>query len=214
MIRINLMPQVRTGIRTPTEGRQVWTLIASAVLAGTVVLMGLAYFLTVNKLGELKLKNQTVAQRIEDLKRSSGNLEELKQKLERSQQLEEVVKKLERARLGPARLLRELIRILSQGGSPSIDRQKLEQLKADNPLAGYNSNWDVRRLWLTSFEEENRECVLKGFGKTNEDVAEFLRRLSLSDLFQDVTLQKTEATTEEKTKLPVIGFEVVCKVRY
>ena len=80
--------------------------------------------------------------------------------------------------------------------------------------ASWRLAWDSRRLWLTSFEEDNRICNIKGRGKTKEDVAEFLRRLSLSESFENVELQKTEATEDPETRLPLIGFELTCQVRY
>jgi Tfp pilus assembly protein PilN len=72
----------------------------------------------------------------------------------------------------------------------------------------------VRRLWLTAFSEQSRKCSIRGFGKTNEDVAEFLRRLSLSELFEKVTLQATSSATEQGSSVPVVSFELSCQVRY
>ena len=108
----------------------------------------------------------------------------------------------------------ELSKTLSRDRGPTIDPQALERLRQNNPLANFNRNWDVRRLWLTSFEEENRECRIVGLGRTNEDVAEFLQRLSLSELFENVTLQKTESATDQGTGLSLIGFELTARVRY
>jgi Tfp pilus assembly protein PilN len=55
---------------------------------------------------------------------------------------------------------------------------------------------------------------IHGAGRTNEDVAEFLRRLTLSDLFAQVTLTKTEAAEDEATHLDVINFELAATVNY
>jgi hypothetical protein len=55
---------------------------------------------------------------------------------------------------------------------------------------------------------------MTGQGKTNEDVAEFLRRLALSEVFETVTLTKTEATEDNASGLSFIGFELTCRVRY
>ena len=114
------------------------------------------------------------------------------------------------------RVLVELSHILSEGGRPTVSAERLDEVRRENPLAGFNVGWDPRRLWLTSFTEADRKCAIRGFGKTNEDVAEFLRRLSLSDLFQKVTLQSTSSAT---TGIPgaivvVVAFELSCQVRY
>jgi type IV pilus assembly protein PilN len=220
MIRFNLLPQAKRQARAAAPGpssggdSQGWFIGYGVAVVGWLVMLGAIYFLYRDKLHEQELKNATLSQRIEQLKQRAGNLDDLKSKLDRSKQLENVVNQLQTARLGPARVLAEISRILSVGKGPTIDAERLEQMRRDNPLAGFNPSWDVRRLWLGAFQEENRECRMQGFGKTNEDVAEFLRRLALSELFENVTLQKTEATVEPETKLAVIGFELSCKVRY
>ena len=70
------------------------------------------------------------------------------------------------------------------------------------------------RLWLVRFEENNRECRIEGVGRTNEDVAEFLRRLQLSELFDNVTLQRTEAEEDSQSSFELIKFELRCRVTY
>ena len=87
-------------------------------------------------------------------------------------------------------------------------------MRQDNPLAGFNESWDVRRLWITSFEEIERECKIVGMGRSNEDVAEFLRRLTLSEIYDDVTLQRTHASNDSETGLQMVGFNITCKVKY
>ena len=73
----------------------------------------------------------------------------------------------------------------------------------------------MRRLWVTHFEEESRQCRMHAVrGRTNEDVAEFLRRLALSELFDQVTLQRTEATQDRESGLELISFELTCQVTY
>jgi type IV pilus assembly protein PilN len=110
----------------------------------------------------------------------------------------------------------ELSQILSPppGGGPTIDPEALEEMRRDNPLAGFNRSWDPRRLWLKSFEETDGNCKITGLGRTNEDVAEMLRRLALSELFTGVTLTKTQSTTVAGLGLSLISFELTCQVSY
>jgi len=215
MIRINLLPQARAKTKATSTGTgQGWiAAYLAAVIVSGAVLAGV-YFVYSTRLEERQRRNGDLQTQITQARQLSANLEEVQQKLKRSQDLERVVGELQKARMGPTRVLMELSHILSINGGPSIDPQRLEQLKHDNPLAGYNPGWDARRLWVTSFHEEDRACTIKGVGKTNEDVAEFLRRLALSDMFEDVALQKTEAQTDQDTQLPMIGFELTAKVRY
>ena len=218
MIRINLVPQNKRAARAaaPAGGGQVW---AAVYFFGTLVFMGIlavVYFAKDGELSEQLQANRQLSATIEEIRSRSARLEEVQAQLTASQQLEEVVAELNRARTGPTRALMELGRILSVGenAGPTIDPAALEELRRTNPLAGYNRSWDARRLWITSFTEESRQCRMIGMGRTNEDVAEFLRRLSLSELFENVTLQRTEAKEDADSELPVIAFELTCQVSY
>jgi type IV pilus assembly protein PilN len=111
-------------------------------------------------------------------------------------------------------MLMELSRILSEGGGPTVPPDKLEEMRRDNPMLVFNPGWDIRRLWLVSFSEAGHQCEMAGYGKTNEDVAEFLRRLNISELFQEVTLEGTSAAADPGTGLPVVSFSLTCKVKY
>lgn len=213
MIRINLLPAAkRTAVATGST--QLW---AAVYLLGVFMWGVLLFFFYMNyhgKLEEQRAANTALEQEIEQAKQKSANIGDVEAKLAKSKQLEEVVAKLQSARQGPARVLMELSKLLSEGGGPTVSPEKLDALRRDNPLAGFNPGWDVRRLWLTAFTEQNRKCSIRGFGKTNEDVAEFLRRLSLSSLFEKVTLQATASAVEQGSSVPVVSFELSCQVRY
>jgi type IV pilus assembly protein PilN len=221
VIRINLLPQARKGAAaarpgaaTAPGGQQGW---AIAYLLGAFLwAIGLAgvYYVFSSRLDEQLAKNAALSSRIDQIKTQSAGLDDCRGAIGKSQELEEVVGQLQRARLGPTRVLMEMSRILSENGGPTIDPQRLEQLRRENPLAGFNQGWDARRLWVTTFNEDAREVRITGVGKTNEDVAEFLRRLALSDVFENVTLTKTESVTDATTQLSLIGFELNCRVRY
>ena len=103
---------------------------------------------------------------------------------------------------------------LTAGRGPTVERDKLEQLKRDNPSAVPNVNWDPRRLWMTSYKEDNRVVKLVGLARDGEDVSEFLRRLALSDYFYEVRLMPAKKEIDQVTKLELVRFEMSAKVRY
>ena len=218
MIRINLLPaakkQARGAASSGGGGATSWIIGYAATAAVVGVVLGFLYMDGSNRLGEWQSRNRQLDQQIQQLSRQSANIDEVRAQLARSQQLEEVVTELQRARFGPTRVMMELAHILSVSGGPTIDPARLDELRRGNPLAGFNPAWDTRRLWLTQFEEEQRHVTMRGVGKTNEDVAEFLRRLSLSDSFSDVRLERTQAHEDRETHLDVIEFEITCDVRY
>lgn len=219
MIRINLLPQTkRSGGRARAvsvgDGNTRGWLVGYGV-ATIITVAGLVgwYVTTKNNLDAQLAENAALQSSIDQLKQKSAQIEEVRKKIAESKKLEELVSELNRARLGPTRVLMEISRILSVGGGPTVDLQELERLRRENPLAGFNASWDPRRLWITSFEETDRKCKIRGLGRTNEDVGEFMRRLQVSQVFEGVTLTRTESVTG-KGRLGLASFELTAKVKY
>ncbi|MEM7607925.1 MAG: PilN domain-containing protein [Myxococcota bacterium] len=218
MIRINLIAGQKRAAR-PTMvagggGAQIWAGVYLVLAVATVAVCAFLYFRADSELQAQLTENRTLETQIQQLRTRSARLEEVKAKLNASLSLEEVVGELNRGRTGPTRAMLELRNILSASSGPTIDPAALEALRRDNPLATFNRNWDARRLWLTRFEEEDRQVRIEGVGRTNEDVAEFLRRLQLSELFDQVTLQRTLAEEDRTSRLEVIKFELRAQVTY
>ena len=127
---------------------------------------------------------------------------------------EDAIAKLQSARTGPTAVLLELARIMTPGRGPSVDPERLNQLRRDNPLAVFNPSWDARRLWLTKFVEQQRKVRLEGVARDGEDVSELARRLQLSSLFHDVRLLPAKKQRDAKTGLDLVTFQLEAKVRY
>ena len=220
MIRINLLAGNKRAAR-PTRapsagGTQVWAGVYFAGAVVTVAACAFFYFRGDAELQEKLAANRTLEDQIQQLRSRSSSLEEVQAKLAESLALEEVVSELSRGRTGPTRAMMELRNILGtgEGSGPTIDPAALEALRRDNPLATFNRNWDSRRFWLTRFEEESRACRIEGMARTHEDAAEFLRRLQLSELFDEVTMPRTEAEEDRDSGLSLIKAEYRCRVTY
>lgn len=223
MIRINLLPtdkkkRARRVAASPLPGGdfslRTWGAIYGGAIALWLVVLGIFYFAQSAELETLAQENKTLEARRDELQSKTKGLADVEGRLEKSRRLEKVVQELERARRGPTRAVMELSKVLSSPGGPTINPAELERMREENPLAGYNESWDVRRLWLTRFEEIDRECKITGMGRSNEDVAEFLRRLTLSEIYEGVTLQRTRAASDPETGLQLVGFDITCKVKY
>jgi type IV pilus assembly protein PilN len=223
MIRINLLPtdrkkRARRAAPSPLSGADfslsTWGAIYGGAFAVWLVVLGIMYFVQSGKLETLAQENKTLEARRDELQSKTRGLADVEARLEKSRRLEQVVQELERARRGPTRAVMELSKVLSSPGGPTINPAELERMREENPLAGFNESWDVRRLWLTKFEEIDRECKITGMGRSNEDVAEFLRRLTLSEIYDGVTLERTRAASDPDTGLQMVGFDVTCKVNY
>ena len=223
MIRINLLPSDKkkrarriapSALPTGDLSLGTWGAIYGGAIAVWFVILGILYFAQSGELEAVNQENKTFEARRDELQGKTKGLADVEGRLEKSRRLEKVVQELERARRGPTRAVMELSKVLSSPGGPTINSAELERMREENPLAGFNESWDVRRLWLTRFEEIERECKMTGLGRSNEDVAEFLRRLTLSEIYESVTLQRTRATKDPGTGLQMVGFDITCKVKY
>ncbi len=223
MIRINLLPtdkKKRTRRMAPSPlptgdlNLSTWGIVYGGAIAVWLVVLGVLYFAQSGEMDTIAQENKTLEARRDELTRKTKGLADVEGRLEKSRRLEKVVQDLERARRGPTRAVMELSRVLSSPGGPTINPAELERMRQENPLAGFNESWDVRRLWISRFEEVERDCKITGMGRSNEDVAEFLRRLTLSEIYDGVTLQRTRAATDTDTGLTMVGFDITCKVKY
>ncbi len=223
MIRINLLPQKRPLRRRGEAGAgdtggggesQAWlAFVLGAVLLEVIVLL-FVYKTKQDQLTQVQKHNQELTANIDAIKREIANHAEIKAQLKELRDREEAIQKLQAARTGPTATMLEPSRIPTPGRGPTVDRDKLEQLKRDNPTAVPNANWDPRRLWLASYKESERTVKVQGFARDGEDVSEFLRRLSLSDYFYDVRLLPAQKAVDTATKLELVRFEMSAKVRY
>jgi type IV pilus assembly protein PilN len=222
VIRINLLPQKKQlkrrgeapGADVGGGESQMWLLfVLGAVLLEVLVLL-FVYKTKQDQLTQVERKNQELSGNIENIKREIANHAEIKSQLKELRDREEAIQKLQAARTGPTATMLELTRILTAGRGPTVDRDKLEQLKRDNPSAVPNVNWDPRRLWMTAYKETDRTVRVTGLARDGEDVSEFLRRLTLSDYFYEIKLLPAQKAIDSVTHLELVKFEMSAKVRY
>ena len=127
MIRINLLPGTRKQVSTGGGGSIQGWIVGYLVAAEIVVVVLIFVFLSKSReLNELVARNNSLTSEIEDLESQSANIEEVRGQIAESRSLEEVVNDLQRARYGPTAVLMELSRLLSAGGGPTVDPQRLE----------------------------------------------------------------------------------------
>lgn len=223
MIRINLLPQKKQ-LRRRGEGglaedsgggeSQVWLAFVVGVVLLEVIVLLFVFKTKQDQLAQVQKHNSELTTNIENIKREISQHAEIKTQLKELRDREEAIQKLQSARTGPTAAMLELSRIMTPGRGPTIDRDKLEQLKRDNPSSVPNASWDPRRLWLSSYRETDRSVRVSGNARDGEDVSEFLRRLSLSDYFYDVKLLPASKSIDTITKLELVRFEMSAKARY
>lgn len=206
MIRINLLAQKKRS--EGAEGSQLWLVVVMVVVLAEVAALFLLHSFKEQELTDQQKKNAELTAQIEQAKKNVANHEQVKAELALLRAREAAIQKLQSGRSGPTAILMELARILTPGRGPSVDPDRLAQLRRDNPLSVFNPNWDSRRLWLTSYVESQRKLKIDGTARDGEDVSELARRLSLSSYFYDVKLLPAVR------KADFVDFSIEAKVRY
>jgi type IV pilus assembly protein PilN len=211
MIKINLLP-VKAAKRREQGQRQL--LIGAGVF--TLAVVGVIFFHTAEAraIAELENDNRVLEREIANLKAEIGDYDVIKAQREDLIRQRDAIKRLQANRSGPVWMMRELSDILTKGKGPTFNKEEYEdQIKRD-PNAGFNPNWEPKRVWLLSYEEKNHQVKIKGAAKSDEDVAEFLKRLKQSAFFSNVYWQQTQPQTEQKLNVSYVTFDVTCQVDY
>ncbi len=217
MVRINLLPDRRQAARRMTGGSepvQIWLLGVLGAFVATIIVCLFVQKVKQDELRDILVENQHTQGQIDVIKKQTANHAEIKARLKELRDREEAIQKLQAARTGPTSTLLELAHTLTLGRGPTTDRDKLEQMKRDNPAEVYNANWDPRRLWLASYVESDRTVRLSGLARDGEDVSELERRLKLSDYFSDVKLLPGQKIVDPQSHQELFRFELSAKVRY
>ncbi len=209
MIRVNLLP-IRKVKRAEASQRQFLYLGAALLLTvGGVIFFHLR---TVGQLEEIKRKNTILAADVARLKQEVGDYEKVRAQREELLRQRKTIQALEAGRTGPVYLMREMSEILSPGKGPTFDRITYEETLRRDPNAGFNASWDPRRVWVEGYAEDHKHIKLRGSAKSNEDVAEFLKRLNSSVFFREVNLDATNQVAGRGIKY--VHFSLSAKVIY
>ena len=202
MIRINLLP-TRKAKRHEASQRQ-FLLMGLAVLA-TVGLVIFFHLQATTELERAQHDNTILQADVAKLKAELGDYEKVRGQREELLKQRKTIQSLESGRTGPVFLLRELSEILSPGKGPTFDRVTYEEALRKDPNAGF-TNWEPKRAWLDSYTETHLAVKLRGAAKSNEDVAEFLKRLNSSVFFKDVNLDATAQANKGSVKYVNFGL--------
>jgi type IV pilus assembly protein PilN len=215
MIRINLLAARKVKRRDAGERQLVY--MGLAVLA-SVAVMVFVYLGAQSELDGLTRANDAARADIDRLKADLGDYDQVKSQRQDLLKQRKTIQALQAGRTGPLYLMREMSEILTPNKGPSFDRASYEDRLRRDPNVGFNTSWDTRRVWLDEFEESQGKVKIKGSAKTNEDVAEFLKRLQLSIFFSEVapesTTQVNETTVGADLAIKHVTFNLTAKVTY
>jgi len=213
MIKINLL-RVRKQRRR--DGAERALVVMGAAVLVAVGGMAALYFVESAELTSLVRANNAIKDQIEQLKSELGDYDKIKEQRQELLKQAATIEALKTGRTGPVYLMRELSEILTSHKGPTFDRASYEERLRRDPNVGFNAGWDPRRLWLESYEEAQRKVKIRGSARTNEDVAEFLKRLQLSVFFTDVTPESTSQVADAASSggAKHVTFNVSAKAVY
>jgi len=193
MIRINLIAARK--VKRRDAGEKQLAFMGLSVL-GAIVAMVFVHLSSGSQLDQITRENDAVRAEIDQMKAELGDYDKIKEQRQDLLKQQKTILALQAGRTGPLYLMREMSEILTTGKGPTFDRASYEDRLKRDPNIGFNTSWDTRRVWLDSFEETQGKVRIRGSAKTNEDVAEFLKRLQLSIFFSDVTPESTTQVSE------------------
>ena len=219
MIRINLLP-IKQDRRREAGRNQI--LLGLLVLVVEAVVFTVLMLSTIADVDEQKNVNKSIQSQVDRIEKQVKDHRKILAEIQEYEKRQAAIDDLQSARTGPVHVMLELSSILSKGGKPHVDNDKYQQTIQQNPALAYDESWDQRRLWLNSFAEKDRLVKLQGQGLTHEDVAEFLRRINLSEFFVSSELVSTNLAPpkinmegfQAKDSDPVVHFVIEAKVRY
>jgi Tfp pilus assembly protein PilN len=165
-------------------------------LLGGVAGMVFMYMSAQSQLDAVTRANDATRADIDRMKADLGDYDKIKAERQDLLKQQKTIQALEAGRTGPLYLMREVSEILTPNKGPTFDRSSYEERLRRDPNVGFNTSWDTRRVWLDSFDETQGRVRIKGSAKTNEDVAEFLKRLQLSIFFSDIAPESTTQVNE------------------
>jgi type IV pilus assembly protein PilN len=217
MVRINLLPDRRQAGgfgMTGAEPEQLWLFggISGSVVLAIVVCLFVQKFKQ-DELAAIIVENQRTQGQIDQVRAQIADHGAILGRLKELRDREDAIMRLQNSRIGPTQVLLELSRLLTSGRGPTGDRDRLEQLRRDNPAEAFNPGWDVRRVWITSYNETDRNLKLSGMARDGDDVSEFERRLKQSDFFSDVRLLPGDKVSD-KAGSEVFRFDLSARTRY
>jgi type IV pilus assembly protein PilN len=219
MIKINLLP-IRRDRRRESGRNQI--LFGMLLIVVELAVFGVLYYRAQSAIDLQKNDNDKIQIQVQRIESQVKDHKQIIKDIEEYEKRQEAIENLQAARTGPVFVMLELSEILSKGGGPHLDNDRYQELVQKNPAAGYDENWDYRRLWIDTFSEKKHRVKIAGQGLTHEDVAELLRRLNLSDFFVTSELVSTTLAPPKidkdgfvaKAARPVVHFILEAEVRY
>lgn len=228
MIKINLLPQKRAkkkrGAAAPSTGdtgaRDLALGIAGLAAAGALVWLAFD-----------KPKRDRISDAKETAKRIDGEIADkaktlagndrvpayavLKAAGESADRRAKEIDKLNAAKILPAHVLNELGDILALGHHPTMTAEMIARTGPNGDQnKQFQTDWDPTHVWLSNYTDSGGAFKIEGGAQTENDVAQFSKRLQASVYFMEVSPSVGQPVIDKDTGLTYYKFTISGKVAY
>ena len=168
MIRINLLPY-RASKKKETATQQIT--IISVVILFALAIVGVVYYVTLNKISTAKQEITKSEEELANLKKKIGEIDKLKKLQAEVQKKLDTLNQLRKGKTGPAIRLARMSDIVPE------------------------------KMWLTRYQESGLQVSVSGLAYNEELIAEFMRSIQASHEFGNVELLVSEQQEISGVKL-------------
>lgn len=178
MIRINLLPY-RASRKKESANQQL--MIMGAVLLIALAIVGVVYYVTLDKISTAKQEIARSEEELANLKKKIGEIDKLKKLQADVQRKLDILNQLRKEKTGPANRLARMSDIVPA------------------------------KMWLTRYQESGLNVSISGLAYNEELIAEFMRNVQSSQEFGNVELLVSEQQEISGVKLKKFDLTCVIK---
>ena len=194
MIQINLLPY-RAARKKENIRKQISIFFFSFLL---IIVILLFYNMSLQKridvLNTKITNNKTMLAKFE---KQAKEVDRIKNEFNKLEKKTEIIKNLETKRKAAAYLLDNMTKMVAERTSIS-----------ESDSLSDKDNKPVKRLWFTNFRAKGNNIGINGIAMDNKTVADFMTRLEVSKLYENVNLKTLKQ--QKISNLNLKSFEITC----
>jgi type IV pilus assembly protein PilN len=208
MIKINLLP-TRVKRKKKAPSRSLFYFIG-------ILILEIAFF-TVwwqkesQEYNDIANKNSLMNLKIQELTKVKQLSEEWESEKKLIEQQVTIFESLKYDKTGVPNMFLFLSYVLSKPEDIPANKDEIKALE----MAGWDTKWDPRRVWIKKIEEKTKSVMIEGEAIDHEDVAEFYRRLETGAFFYGIEPGMQEKQLKsELSNLEFVSFKVNVSINY
>jgi len=194
MIHINLLPY-RAALKKENIRKQISIFSLSLLLVVvTLIFYNIRLQKRIDILNTKITNNKTMLTKFE---KQAKEVDKIKKAFNNLEKKTEVIKQLETKRIAAVWLLDNMTKMVAEHTS----------ISGSDSSSGKN-NKPVKRLWFTNLQAKGNNVSINGIAMDSKTVADFMTRLEVSKLYENVNLKTLKQQNISNQNLK--SFEITC----